>query len=119
MQYNKQTMETYIKEMIDNKTEQINQIVDLVCNTVKAKYLYKKGGWGLVKEELGNAYCNPNFSMNFMTLGDKAKELKLNANHTTIRENLDLIAKLVNTKLKAEVVATKLDRKNHFIYIKV
>ena len=108
----------FVKELLEEKTRELNIVKDLIINTVKAKALYKKGGWALVDKELGNNYCNPNFVMSVGTLYNKLRELNKNVS-VSIQQNMDDLATLVNSELKCCVVEYEVDRLHHYIRIRL
>lgn len=106
----------FIKELLDEKTRELNIVKDLIINTIKAKALYKKGGWALVNKELGNNYCNPNFGINPGTLYNKLRELNKNVS-VSIQQNMGELVTMVNNELKHNIVEYKVDRLHHYIRI--
>ena len=109
-------MEDFVKELIDGKQKDLESIVELVINTVKAKALYKRGGWGLVHKELGNKYMNPNFGMHVGTIQNLLKELKIKTK-TRIQPELGTIEGMVNYKLGVTAVEYVVDRRAHSLRI--
>lgn len=93
----------FIKEMLDDKQKAVNELSELVINTVHAKHLYRKGGWKLVDEKLGNKYMNPNFTMTQRTIQDKRNELNIGKGVRMCDVMFDL-EKTVNEKLGVKAV---------------
>ena len=108
----------FVNELLEDKIKGLNIVKDLIINTIKAKALYKKGGWELVKSELGDDFCNPNFVMNTATLYRKLQELNRNP-LINIQQNMSELVNLVNAELKHKIVAYEVDRKHHYIKILV
>jgi len=109
-------METFVKELINAKTTDLENIVKLVINTVKAKALYRKGSWELVRKELGNRYMNPNFTMHYGTIYQLLDELDIKV-EISIKNELSTIANMVNEKLGVVAVEYRIDRKAHYLII--
>ena len=108
--------EEIIKELTTKNSTDLNTIVELVCNTVKAKAYYQRGGWSLVDKELGNKYLNPNFSVTDNGLYQKLSELGLKTS-INITESMREIQDLVNTAFNYKIVEYRVDRKSHYFHI--
>jgi hypothetical protein len=106
----------FAKELIDTKTAELELITELVVNTVKAKALFKKGGWVLVNQELGERYMNPNFIMHYGTIYQLLDELKIKVS-LNIKDNLATIENLVNNKIGVIAVKYEIDRLAHYLRI--
>jgi len=106
----------FIEELQNATTKEIEVVKKLVVNTIKAKAFYKRGGWSLVKKELGNEYCNPNFSMTYLTLHHKLKDLGKDV-EISIKSNLGRIEREINKELGVKAIEYYVNRKNHALKI--
>jgi hypothetical protein len=105
----------FIKEMQETNEANINACVDILINSVKAKYLYKKGGWGMVHVEFkveNKDYINPNFSINDTALG-----CALDIEIGFITDNMKEIEKRVNEKLGVKAIEYRIDRRDNYFVI--
>jgi hypothetical protein len=109
-------MMNFAKELIDIKTTQLEIITALVVNTVKAKFLFKIGGWELVTDELGDKCMNPHFPMHYRTIHTLLDKLKINTD-INIKNKLSNIEQMVNKKIGTTAVKYVIDRKAHFLRI--
>lgn len=110
-------MENFIKELVDAKKETVDTVVNYVINTLKAKALYKKGGWVEVRKVFKNNECfNHNFSISAtaicMKLRDNNEPINL-----PIQANMSAIEVAVNNKINCKAVEYHVDRKNHTLKI--
>lgn len=110
-------MENFIKELINEKEQTLNAVVGYIVNTIKSKYLYKRGGWKKVSEEFTDLEIfNHNFSISAAAICDK-----LNKNNEPInlpiQSNMKLIEVKVNDLLGVKAVEYYVDRKNHALNI--
>ena len=106
----------FIKELEQQQSDGLKPIVELVCNTVKAKAYFKKGGWNLVKENLGDNYLNPNFMISDIALCSKMRDLGLPI-LVNVSNSMTEIQNLVNKYFNYNIVEYQIDRKAHYLHI--
>ena len=110
-------MENFIKELVDSKEQTLNIVVNYIVNTLKAKALYKKGGWKEVRKEYTDLECfNHNFSISATSICMKLRENNEPIN-LPIQANMKNIEMSVNNLLGISAVKYYVDRKNHALKI--
>ena len=109
-------MNEIIEKLKSQQNNGLTPIVELVCNTIKAKAYYKEGGWALVNKNLGNKYLNPNFGITDTGLCMKMRELKLPI-EVSIPNSMVEIQNLVNKQFNYNIVEYRVDRKNHYLHV--
>jgi len=110
-------MNSVILDLLNSKNSDINAVSEIVINTVKAKALYQKGGWELVRNSLKDSeFINPNFPLFTRTLLNKLRDNKVKFSFN-ITNNMQNIANEVNKYFNYKVVSYVVDRKAHFIKI--
>jgi len=114
-------MENWLKEMIAEeqalREQTLRIVVGYIVNTIKSKYLYKKGGWKEVRKHYQDSESfNHHFSINSYCIYRKLRENKEPIN-LPIESNMKLIESKVNELLGAKVVQYYIDGKNHSLKI--
>mgnify|MGYP003638815671 CR=1 FL=1 len=110
-------MENFTKELVSSKDKTLKTVVNYIVNTVKAKALYKKGGWKEVRKEYADIECfNHNFSISATAICIKLRENKEPIN-LPIQANMKSIEMAVNSLLDINAVEYYVDRKNHALKI--
>ena len=106
-----------IEELIIEKEQTLRTVVGYIVNTIKSKYLYKKGGWKEVRKEFTDMECfNHNFSISATAICMKLRENNEPIN-LPIESNMELIEVKVNNLLGVKAVQYYVDRKNHALKI--
>ena len=110
-------MENFIKAITNAKKETIDTVVNYIVNTLKAKALYKKGGWIEVRKMFKDNECfNHNFSISATAICMKLRENDEPIN-LPIQSNMSAIEVAVNAKINYKAVEYYVDRKNHALKI--
>ena len=106
-----------IEELIIEKEQTLRTVVGYIVNTIKSKYLYKKGGWKEVRKAFTDLECfNHNFSISATAICMKLRENNEPIN-LPIQSNMALIEVKVNDLLGVKAVQYYVDRKNHALEI--
>jgi hypothetical protein len=109
-------MNEIIEKLKAQENNGLKPIVELVCNTIKAKAYYKEGGWRMVDEKLGDKYLNPNYSISDIGLCMKMRELNLPILVCVTSSMLE-IQNLVNKYFEYKIVEYRIDRLNHYFHV--
>lgn len=108
-----------IKELKNTKVDTLDAVTEYIVNTLKAKVLYKKGGWREVRKKYSEKECfNHNYSISATSICMKLRDNGVPIN-ISIQSKMEVIEKLVNIRLGIKAVEYYVDRKNHALRIKL